>query len=424
MEFDKSVFWSTAAAFGLLLLSPACGSGADRSKAVADASSMPDASTAKDGSAVKDVATTPLVGYEGGLLPDNVEPTRIPLPPRPMWNPDVPLGGPGWRQSIIPFCSEDVAGLDARIWSNGAAVYVSVASNCAIFDAPMTCNWATTQGGAVTVYKNDGTGWTRIYRHSTTGSSAAPITGYPDGRIVLLNADCPVRLVQPDGTGTCIWTGGAQFQASSATVTPAGSLFVAGTGDSTSSAPSELWQYDGGAWTKSMTSTDALAWANGFLVGYDNAGTLWVRDPTQEGGVTSISGVPLGIYTTVGRNFYGLWTYGASESLLATAMGGLAHYDGVQWVTLDTGLGNAITRLWGASDRTMFGAARGPVNWFGRWGAGVVSQIFASASVGVTDIFGNSSTEVFVSVGDPSLGAYTCGGIVLLWFDGTVFHPF
>lgn len=130
-------------------------------------------------------------------------------------------------------------------------------------------------------------------------------------------------------------------------------------------------------------------------------------------------GVPAGGYSTA-------WFYGANDFLLGNNYGGLVHYDGSQWSFLDTGLRDSISAMWGASNGTVFMYSQGAI---GRWKAGAFEALLqgsldASHNPGFTDMWGNSSTEVFFAINDYAFESYTCGSTFLVWFDGTVFHQF
>lgn len=363
-------------------------------------------------------------GKDSGL-PDNVEPTRLPLPPRPAWNPDIPLGSPGWKQSTVPFCSEDVAFLHPFVWATPGEVYVAVNAACLSAESIPTCNWDPALGGYVggTVYKNDGTGWKRIYRHSA--GCSGPMEGYVDGRLALALGDCPQALIADDGTATCIWTGSADFLPLSATVT-GGMLFVIGV-DPPAYSALELWKYDGVGWTKTKTWSEStnqtvappsVTLINGFLVERDDAGVFWVGAPAQPDSVTPISGAPPG-------QTGGQWTYGGPDLLLGYSNGGVAHFDGAQWVLGASGFTGVLPKMWGAPDHTVFFNAEANAGvGFGRWSSGVGTPIFVSSMLSVDDFSGTTSTEVFLAVTDLSFSAYSCGSTFLLWYDGSVFHPF
>lgn len=435
MIVTQSNHWiRVGAATMALLLCQACGHGADRSKHAHDAGSdvvaLPHDSGAPDGS---ETHYPPLKwGLDAGLLPDNVEPQRIPLPPRPAWNPAIPLGSPGWKKSNVPFCSEDVAMLSPRVWANSAAVYVTVSSSCfEVLDSPpITCNWDPVQGGsgALTVYKNDGTGWKRIYRHAAGGGG--PMQQWIDGRLVIPLSDCPQALIADDGTATCIWTGSGTFAPMDASVTPGGNLFVLGM-DGPSPYVFQVWKYDGVTWTNTKTWNEGLSYplsspvrlVNGFLVEKDDGGVLWVGDPAQPSQLTPISGVPF----LAGQPE---WTYGTTDVLLSNPAGGLAHYDASQWMLTEPVFGTLdaqayatyIVQMWGAPDRSVFMRSDGIVG-FGRWRAGTPFQII-STGLGISDFWGTTSTEVFLAAGDRAFNDYACGNLSLLWYDGVVFHEF
>ena len=179
---------------------------------------------------------------DGGERPD--------FPPRPTWTPRFPLGAPGWRGSTVPFCSEDVARLEPRIWSTDGAVYLRVYASCNSL-AGDPCNLARPATGPIeSLYRNDGSGWQRIYRREPARDAyvGAIITGYQDGRLVISDENCPLLQIDLDGGKLCLWSEQSTFVPRAA-VTAGDVLVVLGT-YATESVPAELWKHDGTAWAK------------------------------------------------------------------------------------------------------------------------------------------------------------------------------
>jgi hypothetical protein len=352
----------------------------------------------------------------GGTLPDGGV-THTTLPPRPAWNPVIPLGTPGWRKSTVPFCSEDVAGLSPRVWSNDGVVYVMVGADCNSF-AHMACNYVGIN--SVAVYSNDGTGWRTLYhRHDVSGGA---ITGYADGRLVLLGGECAVTSFDRNGTPSCIWTGRSDFFGTAAVAIDSGELFVLGA-YTDGSRTQELHAYDGRSWTSIKTwesdvAPGALRTDGSTVFVGGGKQYVWTFDPVQRT-ESEMRGVPAGEYWTS-------WFFGRTDFLLGNTLGGLVHYDGAKWTLLDTPVDEAFFGMWGAADKTAFVYSQGTI---GRWNAGAFETLHrdyydAGNTQYVTDVWGNSSTEVFFAVNDNAFQPYTCGATFLVWFDGTTFHQF
>jgi hypothetical protein len=338
-------------------------------------------------------------------------PTSPELPARPPWKPDLPMGAPGWRNSIVPFCSEDGNYLTPLVWSTGGRVYVDVRSECGGEDY---C------GVHEILYTNDGSGWRRIYGESD--SSSTGITGFADGRVVLLgNTNCSVKQIDPSGNATCLWAEpwpNWTFWPITAAVTGT-DLLVLGNYVDTNTV--ELRKYDGTQWTSLKT------WADPTIGSLAVSGTTAIVAAYQAWDVDLALGTTTLVPNVPAAGYNAVWTYGPTDILLGNYAGGLAHYDGSQWTTLNTMFNDAISGMWGAPDGTVFMHSQGN---FARRSAGsfepiVMQDVFASSAPWLfVDMWGNSSAEVFLAVNDLEFGSYKCGSLFMLWFDGTNFHQF
>jgi hypothetical protein len=372
----------------------------------------------KGGAAGSDSGGALANGGSGG------EPPRITLPARPVWQPTLPLGAPGWRSSTIPFCSEEVAKLSPSVWSTPGAVYVLVGSNCNALDGT-PCNVVSSDYSTANLYKNDGSGWQRIYRRIITTSEPGfvGITGFPDGRVLMSGEKCAVLQVDDLGVETCLWPGAVPFSYGRAAVVEGTALLVLGDSLDVPGATG-VWKFDGSSWTSLRTWTNdmpvALAAGAGTAVAAGYNLLAWTFDLASGAG-SALPGVPASDYTSA-------WTYGPTSTLLANVAGGIAHNDGSKWTTLDTHFNDMISGMWGAADGTVFLFSQAN---FGRWNAGTFVPTFAPTSDGgaypshyFVDMWGNSPTEVFLAVNDRAFGGYTCGTTFLVWFDGQAFHQF
>jgi hypothetical protein len=135
--------------------------------------------------------------------------------------------------------------------------------------------------------------------------------------------------------------------------------------------------------------------------------------------VSSLPNVPAGDYAAA-------WVYGANDILLGDAIGRVSHFAGSEWATVDSGFNDVLGDMWGDPDGSVFFYSQGA---FGRWHAGAVEKIYDHQpsmfpSHYFTDIWGNSSTEVFATLNDRDFDSYTCGATFVVWFDGQTFHQF
>jgi hypothetical protein len=356
-----------------------------------------------------------------GTASDGGEPPQPEPPPRPTWKPRFPLGAPGWRGSTVPFCSEDIATLEPRIWSTDGVVYLRVHASCNSL-AGDPCNLAHAARGPIeSLYRNDGSGWQRIYRREMADVPVGTlITGYQDGRLVISDENCPLLQVEPSGAALCLWPEQSTFYPI-ATATAGDVLVVLGA-YGTESVPTELWKHDGTAWAKLHTWTadppSSLA-AFGTTAVAAGRNRLWTFDLASGTGAANPK-VPAAAY-------YSVWTYGANDVLLGSQYGGLAHYDGSRWTTTDTEFRDSLYNMWGAADGAVFTYSQAS---FGRWKAGTFDAIVPGIDSSLlpshyfADIWGNSATEVFLAVNDGAFKGYACGWLFLVWFDGTTFHQF
>jgi hypothetical protein len=97
----------------------------------------------------------------------------------------------------------------------------------------------------------------------------------------------------------------------------------------------------------------------------------------------------------------------------------------ITWQIIETGT-EQIDGLWGSADGTLFFYTP---RVFGRWKADGV-ELFAEATLEqaslfqFTDLWGNSSNEVFLGVIQRDFRDYECSGVFTVWFDGAEFHLF
>jgi hypothetical protein len=300
-------------------------------------------------------------------------------------------------------------------------VYVLVTSSCN-YDDRRACSFPLDQLTSTRrVYRNDGSGWSTIYRDEG-GPSA--ITGFSDGRVVVVGgADCRVTVLTPGGDDDCLLSG-SDFSPYAAAVSSGQRLFVLGhsVADPTSTS---LREHDGTSWstlrTWSLSGTEVLnrVVASPLTVLVTGTDHLVTTASVSDGTFTRLAGVPSGAA-------YSGWIYSTSEVFLGTEAGLLARYDGSNWTVHDTGFGDYLRGLWGAPDGTVFAISQFS---FGKSVAGtfdeIVDQPFDDPPEQYfMDLWGNDSNEVFFAVNADRLSNYACGSTVVMWFDGESFHQF
>ena len=134
--------------------------------------------------------------------------------------------------------------------------------------------------------------------------------------------------------------------------------------------------------------------------------------------------IPAGDYGAV-------WAFGPRDVWLGNGAGQLLHYDGSRWQAYASGSRDpfgGIVQLWGEGGVLYF-ATRAE---FGRWqGAGAEILLAPPADADYTKypatlgrFWGRSASEVFIPLRDSRFESYACGGVFMVWFDGTLFHVF
>jgi hypothetical protein len=268
------------------------------------------------------------------------------------------LGAPGWRNSTVPFCSEIVGNLQPRVWSNSDSVYVLVSSTCNSFDH-IACN--TGNAATVRLYRNDGSGWSVLFETEKSGTGA--IAGYPDGRVVLAgDGACPVTVVRPDGTSSCLLD--EAFVSQAVAVSGTQNLFVLGS-YSADPGTTVLVKHDGTGWstTKRWPNAQPGALAAG-------ASTLLIAGPSQMAEVVDTSSdVVSSLPNVPAGDDAAAWVYGANDILLGDAIGRVSPFAGSEWATVDSGFNDVLGDMWGDPDGSVFFYSQGA---FGRWHAGAV----------------------------------------------------
>lgn len=342
---------------------------------------------------------------DGGVVDDR--------PPRPAWNPPLPLGEPGWMSSVNPICETfqgDVLAFD--VWADTSAVYVLFVTNC----NTLVGNCFGTQG--TSLQRNDGSGWKPFYQFPP--GPVPRLAGFPGGPIVLtavVNAQPGIYFLD-NGTLTLSH---ALDDLTDVTV------FGVRPGLAYARHGADILEYRDGTWATlaTLAASPLGVWGNEDLVAVAGLNQTIVVE--RRGGTTfeALPAVPAGDYGAI-------WGFAADDLWAGNSVGQLVHYDGAAWQIVETGShdksGTGITALWGDGGSlyfttfTEFGRAdrQGASLLFARDAAAAGSDPFLSPM----SLWGKSATEVFLTLSDEAFAHYACGSSFLVWFDGARFHQF
>jgi hypothetical protein len=343
-------------------------------------------------------------------------------PEPPEWVLDEGLGAPGWKASTTPICF-DWGGYnnDVSIWADSTGIYALQVVDC---DIPIQAGGGNsslcTKFGderRATLQHNDGTGWRTLALLPYVNL----LGGFPGGRrVVVSGGGCPAAFVDFSGKLDCPPRKPLE-QSAIAT-----SSFSGFTGVGTSAGfhyvPPAVDLYDAGAWsTFGRISGETFgAFATKDLVvavGLSEYAAVRVRG---EGTFTELPDVPTGDYLAA-------WASSRENIWMLNGGGQLVHYTGGGWEEFPTSSipepgssvwGDELGNVYYKTERTL-----------GRWTVQQGEQVlinFMDDAVRrrITGFAPVTSTEIFVAITDDSLAGYRCGGSILLWFDGNVFHRF
>jgi len=337
-------------------------------------------------------------------------------PSAPAWTPPFAenLGAPGWQQSSQPICNANQGAESIpSVWVDDRGVFALVGADCDE-SAGVPCG----KDGA-SLRLNAGSGWQPYFQFPPTAVfwtyGATLWGGFPNGPLFVSGDFTQHSLAFVDKGSAEITGSDAELQ----------SAFVVGNG-----VAYAVWdglrKYSAGTWsTVADTGWGMLTvWADAqtlIACGYNQ--TILVKNGS--GDLTQLTGVPAGIYTAV-------WAFAADDVWFGNGAAQLLHYDGKNWKIYPTESRDisfsGITQLWGSSGILYFSTN----SEFGRWNGTSIEMLLqppADADMSAVPaqfgrFWGTSPTNVFVPVRDSRFAQYTCGGIFVLWFDGTEFHRF
>jgi len=333
-------------------------------------------------------------------------------PPPPMWNPPIPLGAPGWRQSTEPLCEAYRGHYTAYdIWADQRGVFALFGIACQNLDGKGPCS-----GEGTTLQFNDGSGWRTIYDTRVAGRDTH-LAGMPGGSLMLFPKSCGSM-----GFGISRMGRNAVRTCAAAVTGPEVDSF--GTGpdlaygiDSNLSMTRVLKLAGGESSVVSTLPMSAFAvWADAqSVVAVGEKETVFVKTGTSD--FVRLSNVPAGDYGSV-------CGYGANDLWMQNNAAQLVHYNGTTWDILWPGGTGYFGDLWGDGTHVYFHTGA----LFGRWNGTKVEFLLGEPNKPlpglVRGLTGISSSEVFVAYRDPQFDNYQCGGEFILWFDGKQFHRF
>lgn len=334
-------------------------------------------------------------------------------PPRPAWEPPIPLGSVGWHGSSEPFCPPQQGGQVAfGVWADAAAVHAVFGTFCDSFSQGV-CNGP--QGSSL--WRNEGTGWQ--VELDFGASETVGLSGFPGGPVLVG--------VALEGKPGIYRVEQGKLKLSHALDGLSGlQLFGAGPEHAYAQYDSEVLEYRDGSWSSlgklpaqilSISGGDQLALA----VGTNQS--IYLK--TGGAAFKPLPDVPAGDYTAS-------WAFDENDIWVGNGVGQLLHYDGTAWRVVETGsrdtTGSGIVAMWGDADTVYFMT----FTEFGRATAAGAELLFSrSPSAKPSDpyfspqsLWGKSKTEVFLTISDAAFADYACGAAFIVWFDGREFHQF
>ena len=344
-----------------------------------------------------------------GSEPSDTRPTA------PAWTPPFAesLGAPGWQQSSQPICNANQGSESIpSVWVDERGVFALVGADCDEY-AGVPCG-----KDGVSLRLNAGSGWQPYFQFPpgtfwTYGSTLWG--GFPNGPLLVSGDFIQHSLAFVD-------KGSAEITGSGAMIS---SVFVAGNGVAYA-VWDGLLKYSAGSWSTVADTGWGMfgVWADSqTLIACGGNQTILVKNGS--GDLTQLAGVPAGMYTAV-------WAFAPDDVWFGNSGAQLLHYDGKKWKIYPTGSRDisfsGITQLWGSSGTLYFSTQAE----FGRWNGTSIEMLLqppADADMSALPtqfgrFWGTSPTNVFVPVRDSRFAQYACGGVFVLWFDGTEFHRF
>ena len=92
----------------------------------------------------------------------------------------------------------------------------------------------------------------------------------------------------------------------------------------------------------------------------------------------------------------------------------------VDWPDMETE--SQIHDMWGSDGELFFTTGRQLVRWDGE--SFETIGMWLGTGLSINAIWGNSTDEVFLAVGESDVVTSDCGPVYLMWWDGSEFHWF
>ncbi len=351
---------------------------------------------------ISDVGSTTSQPDEGGTSdagsPGPPEVWRPPIDERyrSVWPDDV-----GWKTSEDSLCSQRSGPFMSHwVWSDNRGVFALVSSRTDFLDP------------ATAVFHNDGSGWEKLY--SFEFMFFAGLTGFTNGPLLVYgesNSGCGVQRLQ-GGERTC-----------SAGLSSVHNVFVVNDALAYGVYDNRVIAYDGTDWFQlgdPIEGTEEIAlralWADEqTLVVVDDQAVFLFDDDAS--GFFKAADIPPGTYGPI-------WGFGGNDIWIGTDAGELMHFDGGEW-TVVSSIDQRIRGLWGHSQQLFLHTGNAlarleddRVHMLTEWSRDLVDPPY------ITHIWGNSPSEVFLSILDNAQASSFCGSTFVVWYDGQYFRRF
>lgn len=313
-----------------------------------------------------------------------------------------PLSDLPWKATPTPLCLGSGMQASAHsVWSDGKSVYVVAAT-------PGASNGH--------LFSNDGRGW--VQANAAFDASFLGITGFASGELIVSeqSASCGIEFIT-GGTQSC----SAPLYAVDQVAVVDGSLAYAVNGGGVD--PTQVIRYNGSYWSDAGISFDdgaatsvvnAAIWAApGLLAVTSKSGALHLFKTAADGANAILLGgdAPAGVYTA-------LWGSSVNDVWAGNQAGDLLHRTGTSWSVAARVEGcGGIKGIWGVGATVYFITDSA----FGQWSNGVVRTVsqLPCGDLKFSAIWGNSASEIFVTLSNPDLDASGCGGSRAIWYNGS-----
>jgi hypothetical protein len=330
------------------------------------------------------------------------------------WQPDFPLGEPGWKNSREPFCDVNQGRVAAAgVFADARGVFAVVGNECVPEgrDLP-SCPLEKQLAAGVSLSFNDGNGWRALLDSEV--NDIYGLTGFAGGPLVLGQRECPAALFDVEQrTSRCTLTGagaGGFYDTRS---------FVANDSLAYSLVGTALFEYRDGSWSRlveDLPETINALWANDEVVYLAGEYQLYSFAPRGNRELQALPNAPAARYTAV-------WGFASDDVWFGNSIGQLTHYDGEgfrQGPIPNDGEYPGVVQLWGSEDVLFFRSYMS----FGRVTVATAERETLLGDVRNLGFWGTSPGDVFIGVADDEFSETACGAAFFLYFDGDEFHRF